>query len=262
MSVDVFESFAPVAKQTTVRMVLVKAAADDLEAEQFDVDTAFLYADMEDEVYIKQPDGYEDEMQPNKVCRLLKSLYGTKQVARQWNKRLNDFFVGLGFARADADPCLYTCINESEYTCVVVYVDDMIVVSRTKEYVRAMRDASKGEFSIKELGEPRFILGIEATRDRIQRTLTLSQCGYIKQLGEKFRLADSKPVYLPADQNSRLSRVPDEEVCVSRYPYRELVGSLMYIVTCTRPDVAGTVGTLPSFASNTAASTGLLRSAF
>ncbi|KAF1317267.1 Integrase catalytic core protein, partial [Globisporangium splendens] len=202
---------------------------------------------MTDEVYIKQPDGYEDENHPGKVCRLMKSLYGTKQAARQWNKKLDDFFCGHGFARAEADPCLYTRITEDECSAVVVYVDDVILVSKTGDGVRAIHNKLKEAFSIKELGEPRFILGIEVARDRNTRTLTLSQRGYIQQLAEKFRLSDAKPVYLPADANSRLSRMSDGEEFVPRYPYRELVGSLMYVVTCTRSDVADAVGNVAKF---------------
>ncbi|GAB9477113.1 hypothetical protein Gpo141_00014172 [Globisporangium polare] len=247
MGVDFFETFAPVAKQATVRVLLAVAAELDYDTEQFDVDTAFLYAPMEDEVYIRQPDGYEDETHPEKVCRLLKSLYGTKQAARQWNKTLDNFFRSVGFERSEADPCLYTRINESEYVAVAVYVDDMIVVSQTSESMRAICDELKKVFSIKELGEPRYILGIEVTRDRRTRTLTLSQRGYIQQLAEKFRVSQAKPVYLPADANSRLSQMADGDVCVTQFPYRELVGSLMYIVTCTRPDIADAVGNVAKF---------------
>lgn len=245
--VDFNETFAPVAKQSTVRTVLAIAAGKDLEAEQVDVDTAFLFAPIDDELYIKQPDGFEDAEHPNKVCLLRKSLYGTKQAARQWNKTLDDFFRGKNFVRADADPCLYTRTNDDEYSAVVVYVDDMIVVSRDSVGVRNIIKELKTKFSIKELGEPRFILGIEVTRDRSARTITLSQRGYILQLAERFRMKNAKPVYLPADANSRLTRAQDDASCITNVPYRELVGSLMYIVTCTRPDIADAVGNVAKY---------------
>jgi hypothetical protein len=248
--VDFNETFAPVAKQTTVRTVLSIAAGENLDAEQVDVDTAFLFAPIEDELYIKQPDGYEDKTHPSKVCRLLKSLYGTKQAARQWNKTLDDFFGAHDFVRADADPCLYTRISSREYSAVVVYVDDMIIVSKTRDGVRKIIKDLKTAFSIKELGEPRFILGIEVTRDRTNRTLTLSQRGYIQQLGERFRMKNAKPVYLPADANSRLTRAAEGAQCITNVPYRELVGCLMYIVTCTRPDIADAVGSVAKYCEN------------
>lgn len=92
------------------------------------------------------------------MCLLRKSLYGTKQAARQWNKKLNEFFCRNGFKRADAGPCLYTRINDDEYSAVVVYVDDMIVVSRDKVGVCKIVEELKTKFSIKELGEPRYFL--------------------------------------------------------------------------------------------------------
>ena len=245
--IDFNETFAPVAKQSTVRTVLAIAAGKDLEAEQVDVDTAFLFAPIDDELYIKQPDGFEDAEYPNKVCLLRKSLYGTKQAARQWNKTLDDFFRSMDFVRADADPCLYTRTNDSEYSAVVVYVDDMIVVSNDSVGVRKIIKELKTKFSIKELGEPRFILGIEVTRDRSARTITLSQRGYILQLAERFRMMNAKPVYLPADANSRLTRAKDDALYITNVPYRELVGSLMYIVTCTRPDIADAVGNVAKY---------------
>uniref|UniRef100_A0AAV1UFQ5 Reverse transcriptase Ty1/copia-type domain-containing protein n=1 Tax=Peronospora matthiolae TaxID=2874970 RepID=A0AAV1UFQ5_9STRA len=126
----------------------------------------------------------------------------------------------------------------------------MIIVSKTQDEVRKIIKDLKTAFSIKELGEPRFILGIEVTRDRTNRTLTLSQRGYIQQLGERFRMKNAKPVYLPADANSRLRLAAAGAQCITNVPYRELVGCLMYIVTCARPDIADAVGSVAKYCEN------------
>lgn len=184
---------------------------------------------------------------PNKVCLLRKSLYGTKQAARQWNKTLDDFFRNNGFVRSDADPCLYMRMTSSEYSAVVVYVDDMIVVSKDSVGEHKIIEELNTNFSIKELGEPRFILGIEVARDRNAQTISLSQRGYIIQIAEQFGLIESKPVYLPADANSCLARANGDVQCITNVPSRELIGSLMYVVTCTRPDIANAVGDVAKY---------------
>uniref|UniRef100_A0AAV1T9W5 Reverse transcriptase Ty1/copia-type domain-containing protein n=1 Tax=Peronospora matthiolae TaxID=2874970 RepID=A0AAV1T9W5_9STRA len=126
----------------------------------------------------------------------------------------------------------------------------MIIVSKTQDGVRKIIKDLKSAFSIKELGEPRFILGIEVTRDRTNRTLTLSQRRCIQQLGERFRMKNAKPIYLPADANSRLTRATEGAQCITNVPYRELVGCLLYIVTCTRSDIADSVCSVAKYCKN------------
>jgi hypothetical protein len=127
--VDFNETFAPVAKSTSIRTMLAIAAELDLEIQQFDVDTAFLYGEMDNPVYMVQPSGYVDPEHPEWVCLLLKSLYGTKQAARQWNEALDNHMQDQGFEVSSADPCIYHRISSQEYTVIAVYVDDIIAMS-------------------------------------------------------------------------------------------------------------------------------------
>uniref|UniRef100_A0AAV1UTQ2 Polyprotein n=1 Tax=Peronospora matthiolae TaxID=2874970 RepID=A0AAV1UTQ2_9STRA len=236
------EIFAPVARKKSINAVLAIAAAEDLEAENVDVDTAFLYGDVEEEIYMDQPDGFEDEESPTKKCLLQKALYGTKQAARQWNSKLNRHLEDQGFKSSTADPCVFVRMAEEEYSIIVIYVDDLMIFCKTKEHITSIKNALNEEFSIKDLGDLKYCLGIEIHRKREERVIKMNQTAYIKRLSEKFGVDNCKDVHTPADSNSKLIKMRQDEAFVPKYPYRELVGALMYIATCTRPDIAHAVG--------------------
>ncbi|KAH7472327.1 Retrovirus-related Pol polyprotein from transposon TNT 1-94 [Phytophthora ramorum] len=218
-----------------------------MEAENVDVDTAFLYGDVEEELYMDQPDGFEDQVNPTKKCLLMQALYGTKQAARQWNSKLNKHLEGQGFHRSAADPCVYVRRSDSKFSIIIVYVDDLMIFSRTKAEIGEIKKALKREFSIKELGELKYCLGIEIHRNRDDKTIVMNQRAYIQRLAEKFGVEKCKAVHTPADSNSKLVKPSEDEDFVPRYPYRELVGALMYLATCTRPDIAQAVGEVAKF---------------
>uniref|UniRef100_H3G9W5 Reverse transcriptase Ty1/copia-type domain-containing protein n=1 Tax=Phytophthora ramorum TaxID=164328 RepID=H3G9W5_PHYRM len=218
-----------------------------MEAENVDVDTAFLYGDVEEELYMDQPDGFEDQSNPAVKCLLKQALYGTKQAVCQWNNKLNKHLEDQGFRRSDADPCVYVRRSTDEYSIVVIYVDDLMLFSKTKEHIESTKVALKKEFSIKELGELKYCLGIEIDRNREDKTILMNQRAYIKRLAEKFGVDKCKAVHTPADCNSKLVKMSEEEAFVAKYPYRELVGALMYLATCTRPDIAQAVGEVAKF---------------
>ena len=247
LGVDFNETFAPVAKMTSIRVMLAISAEMDLEVQQFDVNTAFLYGTIDEELYMKQPTGFEDASKPHHVCKLKKSLYGTKQAARQWNQRLDEYMIGQGFVGADADPCIYVRINDNEYTIMAVYVDDIITVSKDMKTIDEIKCELKKVFKIKDLGDMQYCLGIEIKRDRSQKTISMSQEGYVKKVAEKFGLQDCKPVNSPADENSKLKKMQDDELFKPCFPYREIVGSLMYAMVCTRPDIADAVGSVSKY---------------
>ena len=244
LGVDFTETFAPVAKMTSIRTMLAIAAEKDLEIQQFDIDTAFLYGKINEELYMDQPDGYVNEDKPKYVCKLKKSLYGTKQAARQWNEALDKHMKDQDFKSANADPCIYTRIDQDEYTIVAVYVDDIIVMSQDIQVIEKFKEKLKCEFKIKDLGDMKFCLGIDVDRNRKDKTITMSQLGYINKIAERFGLLKCKPIFTPADMNSKLEQGEVEEDEDNDFPYRELVGSLMYAMVCTRPDIANAVGTI------------------
>ncbi|KAG6623354.1 Retrovirus-related Pol polyprotein from transposon TNT 1-94 [Phytophthora cinnamomi] len=245
--VDYTETFAPVARKESINMVVAIAAEEDMEAENVDVDTAFLYGDVDEELYMDQPDGFEDQSNPTKKCLLMQALYGTKQAARQWNSKLNKHLESQGFCRSAADPCVYVRRSGSKFSIIVVYVDDLMIFSKTKADITGIKEALKREFSIKELGELKYCLGIEIHRDRESKVIIMNQRAYIQRLAEKFGVENCKAVHTPADSNSKLVKPSEDEVFAPKYPYRELVGALMYLATCTRPDIAQAVGEVAKF---------------
>ena len=231
--------------------MLAIAAEQDLEMYQFDVNTAFLYGIMDADIYMEQPDGYVDSKHPDYVCKLLKSLYGTKQAARQWYQRLNDHMKKNGFKNTEADQCMYYKINDKEYTVIALYVDDLIVMAKTKDDINQVSKQLKQDFDMKELGEVKYCLGIQVNRDRQQKKIWINQEAMIQRVAKRFQVDECKPTYLPADVNSKLKIVVnDGEDKSSEMPYRELVGSLMYIMVCTRPDICNAVGDVSRFCEN------------
>jgi len=239
---DYFETFAPVARKESINVALALAAEQDLVIENVDVDTAFLYVEVKEEIYMDQPDGFEDAQQPNKKCLLRKALYGTKQAAREWNNRLNAHLQEQGFTRSAADLCVYVKRSEHEFSLIIIHVDDLMLFARTQEHIDDIKRMIKSEFSIKELGPLKYCLGIEVRRDMAEKTIRMDQRGYIKRLAEKFGVDKCKDVHTPANESEKLTKLGDDDVFVPKWPYRELVGALMYVATCTRPDIAHAVG--------------------
>ncbi|POM77343.1 RxLR effector candidate protein [Phytophthora palmivora] len=140
------------------------------------------------------------------------------------------------FSRSDADPCIYIRRSGSKCSIVIVYVDDLMIFSRTKDDIAEIKEALRSEFSIKELGDLKYCLGIEIHRKR--EMIVMNQRAYIKRLAEKFGVDKCKDVYTPADSSAKLMKPSEDEYFVAKYPYRELVGALMYLATSTRPDIA------------------------
>lgn len=245
--IDYVETFAPVVKMSTLRCAFAVAAERELEIKQIDIETAFLNGVMEEEIYMNQPDGFQEQGK-DIVCRLKKGLYGTKQAARQWNEKINSSLQDMGLTQSDADPCLYTKILEAEYTLLIVYVDDIVIFSNNMEKMNQVIEQLKNEYGVTEFGEPRYCLGIEIHRNRESKTIQLTQHGYILKTAERFGLKDSKSMLIPADPNQVLMKSNIENTSV--YPYRQLIGSLMYAMTGTRPDIANALGEVAKYCDN------------
>ena len=190
--VDYNEIFPPVVKLTTIRLVLKIVAAENLHLEQLDVKTAFLHGDLEEELYMRQPEGFIKEDRKNLVCRLKKSLYGLKQAPRQWYKKFDSFMSSHGFTRCQADHCCHFKKIDNNFIILLLYVDDMLVVgSNMQEIVNLKLKLSK-QFEMKDLGAAKQILGMRIKRDTNSRTLLLSQDKYINKVLSKFNMQNVK----------------------------------------------------------------------
>ncbi|KAL5819990.1 hypothetical protein ACOSQ4_023832 [Xanthoceras sorbifolium] len=253
--IDYNEIFSPVVKLTTIRLVLKIVAAENLHLEQLDVKTVFLHGDLEEEIYMRQPEGFKEAGKENLVCRLKKSLYGLKQAPRQWYKKFDSFMSSSGFTRCQADHCCYIKRFDNSFIILLLYVDDMLVAgSDMQEIMNLKRELSK-QFAMKDLGAAKQILGMRIKRDTKSGTLLLSQAEYIKKVLSRFNMQDAKPVSTPLGIHFRLSKeqspkTEEERTHMAKVPYASAIGSLMYAMVCTRPDIAQAVGAVSRYMNN------------
>ena len=254
--IDFDEIFSPVVKMTSIRTVLGLAASLDLELEQLDVKTAFLHGDLHEEIYMEQPEGFEEKGKEKLVCRLKKSLYGRKQAPRQWYRKFDSFMTSNGYKRTSADPCVYfRKFPDGNFIILLLYVDDMLIVGQDAERISTLKKDLSKSFDMKDLGPAKQILGMEIARDRKAGKLWLSQEKYIERVLERFNMKHAKPVSTPLASHFKLSKrvcptTEKEKASMSSIPYSSAVGSLMYAMVCTRPDIAHSVGLVSRYLSN------------
>ncbi|POM72955.1 Integrase catalytic core protein [Phytophthora palmivora] len=260
--IDYEETYAPVAYLNSIRTKLAKCCAEGFEIEQCDVDTAFLYGKLEEEIYMELPEGLQEllaladtEGEGDVVCCLLQSLYGLKQASRVWNETIDAHLKTMAFKAADADPCVYTR-GEGDSECIVcLYVDDMLIASREKDIIASVKAGIAEKFRIKDLGRARFILGIEIDYDMERKALTISQRAYTESIINRFGQENAKPSLTPLDPSVHLTKAnepqsDDDKAKMKSKPYRSLVGSLMYLACGTRPDIAVAVAKLSRYLEN------------
>jgi hypothetical protein len=246
--IDYDETFAPVVRLENLRLLLAHAAAHDLEIHQMDVDSTFLQAELDQEIYITQPDGYVSPEHPDYVCKLKKSLYGLKQAPLLWNRTIDEFLHKLGFSPTAADPCIYEREQDQRKAFISLYVDDCVVIADRRD-IDPIKRALASKFPTKDLGEATSILGIEIVRDREQGRLYLRQKGHIEGLCAKFTMATTRPVSTPLPAGTHLSKSADRDDEDLQLPYRQLTGKLLYIAIATRPDIAFAASYLSRFNS-------------
>ena len=254
--VDYNEIFSPVVRHTSIRLLLALVAHQDLELEQLDVKTTFLHGELEEDILMNQPEGFAIEGKEDYVCRLKKSLYGLKQSPRQWYKKFDSFMVKHGYSRSPYDCCVYhSKLEDGSLIYLLLYVDDMLIAARDKLAIQKMKMLLSSEFDMKDLGPAKKILGMEIYRYQPRRKIFLSQKSYIEKILSKFGMSNAKPLSTPSDANFRLSTTlgPQSEAekeYMSRVPYASAVGSLMYAMVCTRPDLAQAVSVVSRFMSH------------
>jgi hypothetical protein len=250
--IDYGEVFAPVGKFSTFRTLMAVVAAQDLELHHLDIKTAFLYGELEETVFINQPLGYEEGGR-SMACRLQKAIYGLKQAPRVWYKKLDQQLLDFGFKASTADPSLYYFHGEEHgqhYSIyVLVYVDDLLIASKSLTAVQDVKQHLKGPFDARDLGEAQYYLGIKISRDRGSRTVKLSQELMTTELVSRYGLEECKPRSTPLTPSAKMSRDNGEALNKEAYPYNQLVGSLMYLSVCTRPDISYAVGALARYMS-------------
>lgn len=243
-------------KHTSIKIILALVAVHNLELDQMDVKTTFLHGNLEETIYMSQPEGYEVKRKEEMVCLLKKSLYGLKQSPRQWYKRFDSFVVSNGFNRSSYDSCVYfRRLKPDCFIYLLLYVDDMLIASADMEAIKELKNLLQSKFEIKDLGAARRILGMDIIRKRNEGLLYLSQLSYVQKLLRRFNMLDSKPVSTPIAGHFKLSithspQTEDEIKDMSRIPYSNATGSLMYAMVCTRPDLAYSASIVSRFMAN------------
>jgi hypothetical protein len=254
--IDFDEILYRVVKMTSIRTILSLVAVEDLHLEQLDVKITFLHGDLEEEIYMQQPHGYEVKGKENLVCRLKKSLYGLKQAPRQWYLKFDRFMTEQGYSRWNSDHCVYfKRIENGSYIILILYVDDMLVVGSNMQDINVLKKKLANSFAMKDLGATKKILAMRITRDGKNRKLTLSRREYIEKVLERFRMHNEKPVSTPLANHFKLNKeiypkTQEEIEYMSRVHYSSTVGSLMYVMVCTRPDIAHAVGVVRKYMNN------------
>lgn len=253
------EIFAPVIKFVTLRILLAIACVMDWDIQQVDIGNAYCNAFVvEDDILMRQPAGFE-QVGPNGeelVCRLRKSLYGLKQAGREWNKLLNSWLVNSKwkFTRAKADYCLYHTKYQGKVLLVGCYVDDLIITGSCPRTIRRFKADIAKRFKISDLGELKWILGMEVERDRKNKKLTLHQRKYIRDITTTFKMQDCHPRNTPADPSARMSKEDSpknaaEHAACDLTKYRSMVGKLVYLMVASEPSISYAVSQLSRYFS-------------
>ena len=242
--VDYSETFAPVARHDTIRILLALSAQKGWKIFQLDVKSAFLNGYLEEEVYIEQPEGYAIREKEDYVYKLKKALYGLKQAPRAWYSRIDNYFIESGFRRSPSEPTLYVKkVDSEDFLIVSLYVDDLLVTGSNPEEVQKFKADMKKEFEMSDLGEMNYFLGMEIHQSN--DGIFICQKKYAEDILKKFKMEKCKPIATPLEANLKLSK-EDGYASTDEKQFRSLVGSLLYL-TATRPDLMYAASLLSRF---------------
>ena len=245
---DYDETFSPVIRFESLRTLIALAVQKGLRLHQMDVTAAFLNGDLKEEVYMKQPEGFIKEGKEHLVCRLKHSLYGLKQSSRCWNFALDSQLKEMGYTQSISDPCIYTS-TEGGMSIIGVYVDDIVIAGESTEKVQEVKHTLSRKFNMKDLGELNHFLGVQVIQDHDKGTMWIGQSQYTDTILKKFGMDQSKSIRTPVNTNLKLRKSTEESELADEVLYQSAVGSLLYLSTRTRPDIAYAVGNVARFCS-------------
>ncbi|KAL0462622.1 UNVERIFIED_CONTAM: Retrovirus-related Pol polyprotein from transposon RE1 [Sesamum latifolium] len=189
-----------------IQIILAIAAWCDYEIWQMDVKMAFLNGFVEEEIYMDQPEGFTSVGEEQKVCHLQRSIYGLKQASRSWNIHFDEVIRSYDFIKNDFDPCVYEKVSGSSVAFLVLYVDDILLIGNDVKMLGDTKAWLSTQFSMKDLGEASYILGIKIIRDRSKRILGMTQTSYVEKVLKRFKMKNSKRGFLPVRHGVKLSK--------------------------------------------------------
>jgi hypothetical protein len=238
--IDYIDTFSPIIKSSTIRIILALAVHFDWPIRQLDVSNAFLQGHLTEEVYMEQPPGFIDKEHPDMVCKLHKAIYGLKQAPRAWFTRLSNFLLELGFKGSLVDTSLFIYVHGNIQIYMLVYVDDILITGTHARVIYSIIAQLQYEFPLKDLGTLSYFLGIQVTKDA--SGLHACQTKYISELLHKTHMTEAKPSKTPCTSGSKLFKL-DGDLLDDPTIYRQVVGALQYC-TLTRPEIAYSVNQL------------------
>ncbi|CAI7909205.1 unnamed protein product [Closterium sp. NIES-54] len=237
--VDYFQTFYPNPKMTTLWVLLHVAAQHDYELHSLDFSTAFLQGSLHEEIWLRRPPGFTGSFPPGTQWNLRRPVYGLRQAPREWPDTLRTTLAALGFTPSTADPSLFLRTDTLlPLFYILVYVNDLVFATADTAGLAHVKSELQKRHTCTDLGELRSYLGLQITQDRAHRTITLTQSHMVQQVLQRFDFTYSSPHATPLSTRHSLSALPSDESVEPIVPYPELVGYLMYLMTCTRPDLA------------------------
>ena len=250
---DFHETYSPVARFTSIRLVLALASLLNLTVHQMDVETAFLNAELKEDIYMYPPAGMI--VAPGNVLKLNRTLYGLKQAPREWYGNLHSFLLSQGFSSVSNDSCVYIRKTDRGTVVIAVYVDDLIIAGSSLSLVNSIKHSFHNRYKMSDMGPLEYVLGVRVDQDTANRTISLSQRQYIVDLLTKYNMSDCSTEATPMDDRKRLSKdmspvTAAEKAEMEKVPYREAVGSLLWLSNGTRPDISYAVSQVAKYMSN------------
>ena len=247
LGMDYNDTFSPVVHLKSIQTLLALAVTEDWEMQQMDVKGAYLNGTIKEQIYMKQPEGFDDGT--GQVCHLIKSLYGLKQAGCEWNEELNKQLESLGWKPTMVDPCTYVRWKTDGVEVIAVWANDLLLFASDSDLMENMKLELKSVFEITDLGELAKIVGIEIKQDHAKKTIRISQKQLIKGILQREGLESAHPVAVPMNPSIQFQLSEGESKGKSN-SYVSVIGSLMYLAIVTRPDIAYAVFRLRSYMAN------------
>jgi len=246
--VDYDETTSPVVRFESIRTLIALAAKYGLHLHQLDISTAFLNGELKEDIYMKQPEGFQVKGKEHLVCKLKKSIYGLKQSPRCWNEALDKQLKNMKFKQSANDPCIYILQSGEEVFIIAVYVDDIILCGKNQDRINEFIGMIGDKFDIRDMGTLKYFLGVKILY-LDSGAIWIGQPTYTRELLSKVSMEKSKPVATPVESGCKFVKSKDTDDIVYQEFYQSAVGQLLYLSTRTRPDIAYAVGNVARFSS-------------
>ena len=242
--VDYDEMYAPTMHKSSFQTILALAAHYDLEIHQMDIKAAFLHGELKEMIFMRAPNGFSTKT-PSHIWHLKRSLYGLKQATRVWHERWDNELTKLGFTPVSSDPSVYIKQTTGKIPHIIAtHIDDSLQITKGMSVLNELKSRLSSTFKMKDLGKVCWFLGLKIMHDRPRRTITLSQEHYTLDILRRFNMLNSHPISTPMAAGIKLERLDAPSNPQIQQTYQQMLGCLMYTMTCTHPDLAYAVGVL------------------